>query len=351
MSNQQPISLRLLSVLLLGTVATAQECSGTVAAKGSAVSFAKGYTANVVVNKLTKPRGIIFDTEGNLLVVERGVGITAIKLNDLGLNCVSAGSKIVVIKSTSLNHGIELSADGKKLYASDRDKVYSWDYDAKQAKTTSPKVTVVTGMNNTGHQSRTLAMSKKVPGMLFVSRGSEGNIDPLARDIKTGHSQLRAFDVSKATTPMDFSTSGKLLGWGLRNSVGVAENPADGGIWSNENGSDNMKRDNVDIHENSPGEEINYHGTLINNKFVGQGKNYGYPDCAATWTPSEMPRSKALSVGKQFLLGSETASLSDKMCQEKFIAPRITLPSHWAPIDMKFNSQGTVAYMTSRGSW
>jgi glucose/arabinose dehydrogenase len=354
MSNQQPLSLRLLTVLLLagGTVAhiAAQECKGFAPRNGAPV-IAKGYTANVVINKLTKPRGLIVDTEGNLLIVERGKGITAIKLNDQGVDCVSPGQKITVVSSTALNHGIELSADGKKLYASDSSNVYSWDYDAKQAKTTSPKATIITGMFNTGHSSRTLMMSKKLPGTLLVSRGSEGNIDSKARDIKTGHSQIRAFDVSQAKGSVDFSTSGKLIGWGLRNSVGIGENPTDGGIWSNENGSDNLRRDGKDIHENSPGEEVNYHGTLVNNKFAGQGKNYGYPECAATWTPAAMPRNANLRVGTQFLLNSETQTMNDTVCRNKFIAPRITLPSHWAPIDIKFNSQGTVAYMTSRGSW
>jgi len=205
-------------------------------------------------------------------------------------------------------------------------------------------------MNQTGHSTRTLLLSKKAPGTLLVSRGSGPNIDPLARDINTGVSQIRAFDVSGPPKEYKY-TDGKVIGWGLRNSVGVGENPADGGIWSNENASDNMFRDDKDIHETSPGEEINYHGTLTGNNSELHGKNYGYPDCAAAWDIPNLPRNTELKVGNQFTHNYTVEDVDDKKCNSEYVAPRLTLPSHWAPIDMAFNSKGTVAYMTSHGSW
>jgi glucose/arabinose dehydrogenase len=204
-------------------------------------------------------------------------------------------------------------------------------------------------MNQIGHSSRSLLLSKKAPGTLLVSRGSGPNIDPLARDIDSGVSQIRAFDVSG--TPKEYRyTDGKVIGWGLRNSVGLGENPADGGIWSNENASDNMSRDNKDVHETSPGEEINYHGDLAGKSEL-HGKNYGYPDCAAAWDIPNLPRNNELKVGKQFTHNDTAQNVDDQKCDQDYITPRLTLPSHWAPIDIAFNSKGTVAYMTSHGSW
>jgi glucose/arabinose dehydrogenase len=138
-------------------------------------------------------------------------------------------------------------------------------------------------------------------------------------------------------------TEGKVIGWGLRNSVGMDEDPVTGAIYSNENGSDDLKRDGRDIHENSPGEEINFHGYLNGTKYAGQGGNYGYPQCAASWNVNDMPRNTALKVGKQFYLGTPDANFDDATCQKNYVAPRLTLPSHWAPIDIKFNSKGTVS--------
>jgi glucose/arabinose dehydrogenase len=155
-----------------------------------------------------------------------------------------------------LNHGIQLTPDGKTLFASTVDKVFSWPYDAKQKKTTSAPVTWVEGMRNSDHTTRTLLLSKKAPGQLLVSRGSSSNIDYQALNINSGISQIRAFDVSGSPKKYKY-TDGKVIGWGLRNSIGIDEHPVTGGIWSNENGSDDMKRDGKDIHETSPGNYSN----------------------------------------------------------------------------------------------
>jgi glucose/arabinose dehydrogenase len=209
----------------------------------------------------------------------------------------------------------------------------------------------VTGMWNTDHSSRTILIPKHAPGKMLVVRGSASNIDLQARQQSSGHCQIREFNIAGSVQSLPFATGGNMVAWGLRNSVGLAEHPKDGGIWSNENGSDNLSRDGKDIHENSPGEEVNFHGYVNGTKHANYGKNYGYPDCGASWHVNEMPRNSALKVGKQFYLSAPTASFNDTSCETNFVAPRITLPSHWAPIDFAFNSEGTVAYMTSRGSW
>jgi hypothetical protein len=100
------------------------------------------------------------------------------------------------------------------------------------------------------------------------------------------------------------------------------------------------------------GEEINFHGYLNGTAYAGQGGNYGYPDCASAWGVENIPRNSDLTIGKQFYIGgSATQGASDSKCQKDYVPPRLTLPPHWAPIDIAFNSKGTVAYMTSRGSW
>jgi glucose/arabinose dehydrogenase len=217
-------------------------------------------------------------------------------------------------------------------------------------KTTGEPKSIITGFGNKGgHSTRTLLALKKSPGTLLVSRGSVGNLDPDARITSSGASQIRAFDVSDISKEQKY-LDGYLIGWGLRNSVGLGENPVDGGIWSNENGNDNMNRTGVPIHNDSPGEEINYHGTMQKKEL--HGKNYGYPDCVAVWNLEGIPNSAGLSVGKQFTHEySVSNGVTDEKCQLDYQPPAITLPAHWAPIDIEFNSNGTVAYMTSKGSW
>jgi hypothetical protein len=285
-----------------------------------------------------------------------------------------------------LNHAIQLTADGQTIFASSNAMVYSIAYNSAAMKTTGTPTTWITGMTGTDHTTRTLLLSKKVPGLMLVSRGSGRNMDWRTIDEKSGFSQIRIFNVTAAgTTPKTYA-DGTVLGWGLRNSIGMDEHPLTGGIWSNENASDDLYRDGTDVHEETPGEEVNFHGYLDGTPSSLKSKKYGYPYCASAWgldakfpdprNPSAkvgFPRKEGLAVGKQFFLGNSAGviefkdsaisaattkyqvpeKMSDEVCADptKYTPPRLTLPSHWAPIDMRFNSKGTIAYMTSRGSW
>ena len=206
-------------------------------------------------------------------------------------------------------------------------------------------------MTNDDHTTRTLLMSQKEPGILIVCRGSNSNIDPEASSLSSGHSQIKAFNTSNLTSttqPYDFISGGRLLGWGLRNSVGVAEEPLTGGIYSVENSADQVERDGVDIHEDNPGEEMNFHG-FLNASTENQGGNYGYPSCYAVWNTS-IPDPGNLTVGSQFTM-DPNSTLNDTTCATQFVPPRLTFQAHMAPLDIKFLPDGTVAYVTFHGSW
>lgn len=327
---------------------------------------ADGWQAQLVATGLSKPRGIIFDTSGNLLVVQQGSGIVHLTFNDGGSTCLDVSKKTFLINATAvsvvpqsafadtdiiqLNHGIALSNDGKTLYASSSEAVFSWSYDASAVTVSDTNQTLVTGMTNDDHTTRTLMMSQKEPGMLLVSRGSTSNIDTEAELLSSGHSQIKAFDLNNvnSSAPYDFNTQGRLLGWGLRNSVGVAEEPTTGGIYSVENSADEIDRAGIDIHQNNPGEEMNYHG-FLNASTENQGGNYGYPLCFALWNTS-IPDLGSLKVGDQFTL-DQNATLNDTTCQTEKVSPRLTFQAHMAPLDIKFLPNGTEAYISFHGSW
>ena len=253
-----------------------------------------------------------------------------------------------------LNHGLAVSSDGKTVYASSSEAVWSWAYDPS-AKTSSNQQTLVMNMTTDDHTTRTLLLSKKVPGLLLVSRGSTSNIDIEAASLASGHSQIKAFNLNNMTgTAYDFDTAGLRLGWGLRNSVGVAEHPITGGIYSVENSADQIVRDGVDVHENNPGEEMNFHGYLNGTKYAPQGGNYGYPWCFSAWGVDELPDNKNLSVGSQFALSTSNypngQNRTDAYCAAQN-APRLTFQAHMAPLDIKFNNSGTEGWVTYHGSW
>lgn len=200
------------------------------------------------------------------------------------------------------------------------------------------------------HVSRTLLLSQKVNNTLLVSRGSSENVDLVAQQLSSGHSQIRAFDIGNLPSgrPYDYSSEGTLLGWGLRNSVGVAEHPITGGIFSVENSADQVERNGTDIHQDNPAEEMNYHG-FLNGSTENQGGNYGYPDCFTLWG-TDIPNIGNLTVGSQFAL-DPSSTFNDTTCARDFVAPRLAFQAHSAPLDLLFNSDGTAAYVTFHGSW
>lgn len=178
------------------------------------------------------------------------------------------------------------------------------------------------------------------------------NLDPAALDISTGVSTIKGFNVSNVTdSAYNFAEDGILLGWGLRNSVGVAEDPITGGIYSVENSVDNFQREGERIHQNNPGEEMNFHGYLNGTESAEQGGNYGYPECYAAWGVDEIPENDNISVGTQFAIGDQNATLNDTTCRDDRVAPRLTFQAHMAPLDIKFNSNGTAAWVSFHGSW
>ncbi|KAK4222040.1 soluble quino protein glucose/sorbosone dehydrogenase [Podospora fimiseda] len=342
---------------LYTAVAVAQNtnpCSNIIVPKNAAPVVAPGWQAQLVAGGLTKPRSIQFDSTGALLVVESGKGISRHRFSDNGGTCLSANHSHIIVEETKLNHGLALSTDGKTLYASSSESVYSWTYDAVGGTVISDYRILINGMSNNDLVTRTLLISQHQPNTLIVSRGSSDQNKDRASILSNGLSQIRSFNISNLTrfsAPFNFNSEGTVLGWGLRNSVGLAEHPVSGGIYAVENSVDGVTRNGINIKENNPGEELNFLGYLNGTEMVNQGKNFGYPHCFAVWDPKEIPEGDGLVVGKQFAVEEDGEGLlSDEVCEKDYVSPRLTFPAHYAPMDVKFDGGGGRGYVSFRGS-
>ncbi|KAI4145152.1 MAG: hypothetical protein L6R39_003921 [Caloplaca ligustica] len=206
-------------------------------------------------------------------------------------------------------------------------------------------------MNTDDHTTRTLLLSQKADGMLVVSRGSTSNIDTEAGLLSSGHSQVKAFNIRNVSNDgYDFNVDGLRLGWGLRNSVGLVEHPDTGGVYSVENSVDQLVREGKDVHQDNPGEEMNFHGYLNGTEYEPQGSNYGYPFCFSAWVPEDLPQNGNIKVGTQFAMGDQNSTINDTYCAD-LIPPRLTFQAHMAPLDIKFNNSAKEAWVTFHGSW
>ncbi|KAF2459255.1 soluble quino protein glucose/sorbosone dehydrogenase [Lineolata rhizophorae] len=330
----------------------AQSCP-TINPTAGQPQMSSGYQTRVFTNGLSSPRTIVFDTEGNMLVVEQGGGgVRRITLRDNGGLDVCPDQSTTIIPDASLNHGLDLSQDGRTLFVSSMSEVYAYSYDPSTGQVGS-STTIVTGMTQGGHQTRTLLASKFVNGTLLVSRGSDDNLDDQAVDENSGHSFIKSFSVDPLpSSPYDYASDGETIGWGLRNSVGMGENPYDGGFWSVDNGVDNMMRNGQDIHTNNPAEELNYHGIITDESDPQRGLNFGYPDCYAAWDVNTIPNNQGMEVGAQFLIDNPfVSSMSDNICQTQREGPRLSFAAHTAPLDVTFRADGSAAYISFHGSW
>lgn len=315
-------------------------------------SVASGYSLQVVATGLSEPRGLAFDNDGHLLVVEQGTGTISSHVISEANGCVTArDSSVVVAEGLNLNHGIWIN--GTALYASNADSVYSWAYDPA-ARAVSNQAELISNMNNSGHTTRTLLLSQHVPGMMVVSRGSASNLDPLSTTIEGGPAQVKAFNLNNRTDIYDWNDDGLLMAWGVRNEVGLVEHPVTGGIFGIENSADEITRNGVDVSNDNPGEELNFFGYLNGTEYENQGANFGYPYCLAVWNATELPNSQDLTPGEQFAF-DQASTLNNENRTDEYCAttaaPRLVFQAHMAPLDIKFNNSGNEAWIPFHGSW
>lgn len=211
---------------------SAQNASCAALTARFAPKLGKGYTSAVIATGLRSPRHIVIDTAGNLLVAEGGsssVRRLVLKENDDGTVCVTSNA----VLTSGTNHEVTLSGDGKTLFVSNLSSVTAYPYDAEKGTVGTGKV-LINNMTFQGtHPTRALLVSKINPDIILVARGSISNVDNAAAQLSTGRAVLKMFSLSQATSaPIDFNTGGETLGWGLRNLVGLDEDPVYGGVVS-----------------------------------------------------------------------------------------------------------------------
>jgi hypothetical protein len=81
--------------------------------KYAAPIVAKGFTARVVISGVTRPRSMTFDKDGNLLVLQNRVEVTAYTMKNEG-GCIKSTGKNTVVKA-SMGPGENVSSPDPNL--------------------------------------------------------------------------------------------------------------------------------------------------------------------------------------------------------------------------------------------
>lgn len=117
----------------------------------SPVTVVSGFDASVIFSNLTAPRGIAFDDNDNLLVVERGLGVTAFS----PVSSPNVGwERTVVLLNAALTQGIQV--DGKRLYVSTGTETLVYPYDPATKSISAPAFSLITGIPGDGGSSAVL---------------------------------------------------------------------------------------------------------------------------------------------------------------------------------------------------
>lgn len=295
------------------------------------------YCAYIWASDLNRPRGIVVDSNGDVLVSDDG---RIVLLHDDDGNGISDSTERLVLRTQpGLNHGIAINAG--YLYASTPTTVYRWPYGGNRQALGNPQ-SVVTGMPNGGHSTRTLQFDEQ--GRLYVSIGSGSNVDA-----NSDRARIIRFPANALSGTYTFA-EGQLFADGLRNEAGLTID-ARGRLWGVENGRDDLQRPDLgtDINQDNPAEELN----LFEEQ--NAGRFYGYPYC---WSEYDLPDTGSGS-GTQWADPQNTTH-DDAWCKDtsNVLPPVLAMQGHSAPLDIKFYPGGSLpaevvgdAFITFHGSW
>jgi glucose/arabinose dehydrogenase len=206
-----------------------------------------GFTVTLFASGLRGARFIAFAPDGTLLVTERTVG-TITALPDAAHTGKASGKHTVV---SGLTDPTSLYIDHGYLYVGEANRVSRFTLGANL--TVSDATVLVPNLPTGGnHTTRTVLVGND--GMLYISVGSTCNIC-IEKDARRATVLQYQLDGS----------GGRIYAKGLRNAVGLANNPITGQVWVTNNGRDNLGDD-------IPPETL---------YALQDGGNYGWPLCHA----------------------------------------------------------------------
>jgi glucose/arabinose dehydrogenase len=308
------------------------------------LEVADGWSFVKLAGSLNKPRSVVVDKLGNLLVVQQGTGVSVHTIGTDG--CISSSKSL--ISSVGINHGLTITPDGTQIVVSSMTTAWRYDYDA-EAQSVSNQQVIIKNIQSATHSTRTVVIPPATPNLLLVSCGSNGNLDWDSISPDVARAAVKVFDISEVPEGgLDYLADGQLMGYGLRNEIAIVVDK-DNMIWGVENSADEFARTvngtDHDIHQDNPAEELNYLG----DPSAPTSDWYGYPTCFTVWGGAEFPDGSP-ATGSQFI-PAPNATFDDATCQEMSHGPRLSFQAHSAPIDGKFDADGANLYVSLHGSW
>jgi len=257
--------------------------NGLTAGKGRTLLGRSGTDMSVFAEGLANPRMLAFDDHGVLFASLPGRGQVVALPDENGDG--RADRLIVFAEGLDRPHG--LAFYNGSLFVAETGRILRLDVSGQNLKVDHQAVISTDLPSGGGHWTRSLVVDEQ--GGIYVSIGSDCNAC-LEDDPRRGTVLRMAASGGR----------GKIFAYGLRNSVGLAIDPAHHHIWASDNGRDLLGDD-------LPPDEIN---------LLVEGGDYGWPFCYGQRVPDPE-------------LGS------DLRCRDT-IPSEVDLQAHSAPLGLTF---------------
>ncbi|KAJ3575116.1 hypothetical protein NP233_g1312 [Leucocoprinus birnbaumii] len=344
------MKLLALSILVFSTASSAQLFQSDNTNFTTPVTVASGLNAAVIFSNLTMPRGITIDSQQNILVVERGAGVSAFSRTT---SPTPGWQRTIVIANDAFTHGIQV--DGKNLYVSTASDVLLYNYDPTTKSASATPTPLITSLPADGElTTHTLEFVRDDTGKvasILVGSGPKTNIDITARDPASGRSQIRLFRLNTLQPIPLHWADGTIVAYGIRNPAGftfptgISVGPANTRtLLVVENGAsiDNVTGVTPAFANDNPADEIE----SVSFPLIGSSSPpfYGFPDCSTLWNPKAdptgVPQYTSLPRGAQFSFNLPTVSFQprdDAWCRNSTnnIPPAFNFQAHSVPLDIK----------------
>lgn len=279
---------------------------------------APGVCASVAAQNLGGLRQLHFAPNGELFGVTKNGKIQ--RFFDANKDGMFSEDEIVDYANTGGN-GNNAHVDGGFLYAGSPNGVKRFTY-APGAANGGAGEDVVVGQPSDGHNFHTVHV---YDGHLYVHSGSADNMANTMRPAyDTTRSLVKRFDLASFVSGTPFQwTAGEVVTTGLRNMVGYTK-AANGKMFGVVNGMDNVRADNVDVHNDNPGEQI---------VELGMGKSYGYPFC---FTAQNVKMNGVLVTAGTQISNELFNDHDNAWCAANSLQPATFVQAHSAPLDITF---------------
>lgn len=95
------------------------KCENVIVPSYQSPTLASGWQGQLVANGFKKPRTLHFDTEGNLIILDAGVGVRRVKFTDNGDTCLEvAENKLLIDNKDVCRPSLSLTYTHLTLHAS-----------------------------------------------------------------------------------------------------------------------------------------------------------------------------------------------------------------------------------------